>query len=184
VNWVYRIALWLQESNLIRFLPWRFLKAYVYAITVRGRKNPYEAEPFFESYYRMVSSEEFSDRITILPTANPLHSKYEYNSVENSIIRGLLHWQVTKKPAVLDVDSGAGHWIDFYLNTFGAIDVCVLELSKTCADQFRKKYVHTDSVSIIEGDNTDKSSCLDHKFDIVNAIGVVKGVCFINYELL
>jgi SAM-dependent methyltransferase len=173
MNWAYRIASSLREQNLLRFLPWRFLKTYVYPLTIRGMKKPYQAAQYFESYYKAVTGAEFSDRITIGPTENPLHAKYHYNAVENSIIRGLLRCQVTQPPAVLDVGSGTGHWIDFYLNTFGALSVWGLDISQTCVDKLREKYVRTDSVSIVKGDITDQSFWLEQKFDIINAIGVV-----------
>ncbi len=173
MNWAYRLALYLYEKRLLRFVPWRFLKTYVYPITIRGKRKPYDAARYFESYYKAVGGEEFSDRITIGPAVVPLHSKFHYNAVENSIIRGLLRCQVKENPAVLDLGSGAGHWIEFYLNTFAALHVCGLEISKTCVDKLREKYVRTDRVAIVEGDITDKSFCVDRKFDIVNAIGVV-----------
>lgn len=173
MNWAYRIALYLYKKNLLRFFPWRFLRAYVYPITVRGTKKLYQAARYFDSYYKAVTGEEFSDRMTIGPAVNPLHSKYHYNSVENSIIRGLLRCQVRQHPAVFDLGSGAGHWIDFYRNTFGALYVCGLDISKTCVEKLRNRYVQTDDVSIVEGDITDRSFRLDQKFDIVNAIGVV-----------
>ena len=171
MNWAYRLALYLHGKNLLRFFPWRFLKAYVYPITIRGTKKPYQAARYFDSYYKAAG--EFSDRITIGPAVSALHSKYHYNSVENSIIRGLLRCRVKENPAVFDLGSGAGHWIDFYRDTFGAPYVCGLDISKTCVDKLRNKYVHADDVSIVEGDITDKSFRLDRKFDIVNSIGVV-----------
>ena len=173
MNWAYRLALYLYEKRLLRFVPWRFLKAHVYPITSRGKRKNYHPARYFESYYKAAAAEEFSERITIGPAIDPLHSKFHYNAVENSIIRGLLRCQVKDNPAVLDLGSGAGHWIEFYLSTFGARHVCGLDISKTCVDKLREKYAHSDRVAIVEGDLTDKSFCVDRKFDIVNAIGVV-----------
>ncbi|HXZ93905.1 MAG TPA: class I SAM-dependent methyltransferase [Burkholderiales bacterium] len=172
MNWAYKLALHLYERNLLRFLPWRFLRTYVYPITVRGRKKPYQAAQYFESYYTATAA-EFSDRMTIGPAVKELHSRYHYNCVENSIIRALLRCHVKEHPAVFDLGSGAGHWIDFYLGTFGASSVYGMDISKTCVARLRSKYAHMDRVSIAEGDITNKSSRPDRKFDIVNAIGVV-----------
>jgi trans-aconitate methyltransferase len=171
MNWAYRLALYLHGKNLLRFFPWRFLKAYVYPITVRGTKQPYQAARYFDSYYRAAG--EISDRITIGPAVSAQHSRYHYNCVENSIIRALLRCRVKKQPVVFDLGSGAGHWIDFYRDTFAAPYVCGLDISKVCADSLRRKYLHAGSVSIVEADITDPSFRLDRKFDIVNAIGVV-----------
>jgi len=173
MNWAYRLALYLYERGLLRFLPWRFLRTYVYPLTVRGARKPYQAAQYFESYYRVLSQDEFSDRVTVGPTIHPLHSKFHYNATENSIIRGLLRCEVMEAPAVFDLGSGAGHWIDFYLDTFKARFVCGLDISGTCVDRLRTKYRDVDKVSILKGDITDGAFRLDRKFDIVNAIGVV-----------
>ena len=172
MNWAYRLALHLHRRNLLRFFPWRFLKAYVYPLTVRGTKRPYEAARYFDSYYT-AAGEDFSDRITIGPAISELHSRYHYNAVENSIIRGLLRGPLPEHPAVFDLGSGAGHWIDFYRATFAASYVCGLEISKACADRLRAKYARTEGVAIVQGDIAERSFRLERKFDIVNAIGVV-----------
>ncbi len=160
MNWGYRTALYLYKRNLLRFLPWRFLRAYVYQITVRGAKKPYQAAHYFDSYYKSTGA-EFSDRITIGPAVKALHSRFHYNCVENSIIRALLRCEVKERPAVFDLGSGAGHWIDFYLDAFGATAVCGLEVSKVCATMLRDKYARADSVSILDGDISDGAFRLD-----------------------
>jgi trans-aconitate methyltransferase len=171
VNWAYRLALHLHRRNLLRFFPWRFLKAYVYPMTVRGTKRPYEAARYFDSYY--TAAGELTDRITIGPAVSELHSRYHYNAVENAIIRGLLRCRVKERPAVFDLGSGAGHWIDFYRSTFAASYLCGLDISKACADRLRAKYAGTEGVAIVHGDITQRAFSLERKFDIVNAIGVV-----------
>jgi trans-aconitate methyltransferase len=171
MNWAYRLALALHRKNLLRFFPWRFLKAYVYPMTVRGPKRPYEAARYFDSYY--IAAGELSDRITIGPAVSGLHSRYHYNAVENSIIRGLLRCQVRERPTVFDLGPGAGHWIDFYRATFAASYVCGLDISKACADRLRAKYAATDGVAIVQGDVAEASFRPERRFDIVNAIGVV-----------
>lgn len=171
MNWAYRLALYLYRRNLLRFFPWRFLKAYVYPMTVRGAKRPYEAARYFDSYY--TAARELSDRITIGPAISELHSRYHYNAIENSIIRGLLRCRVPEHPAVFDLGSGAGHWIDFYRATFAASYICGLDISKACADQLRAKYAGIDGVAIVQGDVAETAFRLERRFNIVNAIGVV-----------
>jgi trans-aconitate methyltransferase len=171
MNWAYRLALWLHSRNLLRFFPWRFLKAYVYPMTVRGKKRPYEAARYFDSYY--TAAGELTDRITIGPAVSELHSRYHYNAVENAIIRALLHCRLRERPAVFDLGPGAGHWIDFYRGTFGAAQVCALDISKACADRLRDKYAGAAGVEILCGDVAEPTFSLEQRFDIVNAIGVV-----------
>lgn len=172
MNWAYRCALYLYKKDLLRFLPWRFLRTYVYPLTIRGTKRPYQAARYFDSYYS-AAGEEFSDRITIGPAVKALHSRFHYNTVENSIIRGLLRCHVEERPAVFDLGSGAGHWIDFYLDCFQASSVYGLDISKSCVARLRTKYSNVERVSIAQGDIAEASYRMDRKFDIVNAIGVV-----------
>jgi hypothetical protein len=164
---------WMMEKNLLRFVPWRFLRQVVYPLTVRGPKKPYEAARFFDSYYRMVGEDEFSDRITLGPTMPPLHARYHYNLIENSIIQSLHHRSLPERPVVLDLGSGAGHWIDFYRNTFDASHVVGLEISAACAASLRAKYGDREEVTIVEGDIADDAFALDRTFDLINAVGVM-----------
>jgi hypothetical protein len=173
MNWAHRLAFYLYEKDLLRFVPWRFLRTYVYPLTVRGPKKPYEPARFFDSYYGALAREEFSDRITIGPRVKPLHSTFHYNCVENSIIRGLLRCPVKENPAVFDLGSGAGHWIDFYRSAFAASYVCGADISQVCVDKLRAKYASSADVAILRADISDKSFRLERKFDVVNAIGVV-----------
>lgn len=173
MNWARRFALYLYEKDWLRFVPWRFLRAYVYPITVRGTRRPFDAARFFESYYGSVAREEFSDRVTIGPSVKPLHARFHYNAVENSLIRALLRFPVREGPAVFDLGSGAGHWIDFYRGALHASYVCGVDISNTCVEKLRAKYRQAHDVSILAADITDPSFRLERRFDIVNAIGVV-----------
>jgi len=172
MNWAYRAALYLHGKNLLRFFPWRFLRTYVYPLTVRGAKRPYDASRYFDSYYRAAGA-EFSDRVTIGPAVSALHARYHYNCVENSIVRALLRCGGRERPAVFDLGAGAGHWIDFYRDTFGAARVCGLDVSRVCVERLRGKYAGTQGVSILHGDISDAAFRIGERFDIVNAIGVV-----------
>lgn len=171
MNWAYRLALYLHRRNLLRFFPWRFLKAYVYPLTVRGPKRAYEAARYFDSYY--TAAGELTDRITIGPAVSELHSRYHYNAVENAIIRALLRCPMAEAPAVFDLGSGAGHWIDFYRGTLAASYVRGLDISRACVERLRTKYAGIGSIVIEHGDIADAAFRLERKFDIVNAIGVV-----------
>jgi len=139
----------------------------------RGKKSPYQSGRFFESYYKSVSTQGFSDRITIAPHAHSLHAKFHYNATENSIIKCFVRHPVRDAPAVLDIGSGAGHWIDFWLATFNASFVCGVDISKTCVEALRSKYAHSKNVVIVEGDISQSDFSLDRKFDVISAIGVI-----------
>jgi trans-aconitate methyltransferase len=172
MNWAYRLALYLHEKNLLRFLPWRFLRTYIYPLTVRGAATPYHPARFFDSYYRAAGT-EFSDRVTIGPAVSELHSRFHYNCVESSIIRALLRCRVRQNPAVFDLGSGAGHWIDFYRGALGASRICGLDISQVCVASLRSRYFNVPGISVLQGDIAQDGFRLDQRFDIVNAIGVV-----------
>ena len=72
---VHRTALWLYQKAPSRYVPWRFLRSYVYPLAVRGKKRAVRADRFYESYYRAVAHLEFSDSITIAPGIRPLQSQ-------------------------------------------------------------------------------------------------------------
>jgi SAM-dependent methyltransferase len=173
MGWKRNFVTWLYDRGLLRFEPIHFLKAYVYPLTVRGKRVRYKAVDFADSYYRSAAGDGYTDRITISPDVDPLHSEYHYNATENSIIRAMVRFPAPRSPAVLDIGSGAGHWIDFWRGTCGASAVCGLELSNECSSALVAKYAQTPEVSIIRGDIADKNLRLGLKFDVINAIGVI-----------
>lgn len=69
--------------------------------------------------------------------------------------------------------SGAGHWIDFYLDLFDGSAVMGLELSERCVRTLHERYATCDEVSILEADIADDTFAIERRFDIVNAIGVM-----------
>ena len=173
MGWKRDVATWLYRRNL---LPGQFIKVYVLPLMFRGKKNPYQSSQFFESYYKSVSTQEFSDRITLAPDAQPLHAKFHYNATENSIIKFLARSPVRDAPAVLDIGSGAGHWIDFWLATFNASFVCGVDVSRICVDALRIKYANSKNVVIVEGDISKGGISLERKVDAPSAIDVPSAV--------
>ena len=105
------------------------------------RPDDFDAASFFDSYYRATSSNAPSDAETIGTVTEP-EARFHYNAIENSIIRALVRRQPFDRAApavwrfaqrrrrwsVLDVGSGAGHWIEFYRSTYHASRVLGIEL--------------------------------------------------------
>lgn len=172
MGWKRDVAAWLYRRNL---LPGLFIKVYVLPLLVRGKRNPYQGARFFESYYKSCATQGlFSDSITLAPfNVKPAHCKYHYNATENSIISCLVRHPIRDAPAVLDIGSGAGHWIDFWLATFNASFVCGVDVSRTCTEALRSKYAQMENVVIMEGDISQRGEFLGRKFDVICAIGVV-----------
>lgn len=156
-----------------KFLPQKFVKHYINPFLIQGVPLSFNAKKYFESWHKSTISREFSDGITISPDYNPIFSKYHYNSVENSIIEIFAGEELPTDLSVLDIGSGAGHWIDFYYDVFKAKKIVGIEISKYCVDALRAKYKGKDNIEIIEGDISDPKFKFSDKFDIINAIGVM-----------
>jgi SAM-dependent methyltransferase len=155
-----------------RVLGPKFVKHYVNPKRVRGHQVPYDAKRFFESWHR-ASPASLSDADTIAAERSSLATRFHYNAVENSIIECLAGRGVPRPLRVLDVGSGAGHWIDFYFEVFGAEEVVGLEISEPAVRALEGRYAHVPGVTIVEADVGDTGFALDGEFEIVNAIGVM-----------
>ncbi len=156
---------------ILKKLPKNFTKHYIYPKLYHRVHEPYNARNYFESYYDV--QEEFNDGVTIGPGYNNLFTKFHYNSVENSIISFFVKRNFTEAPKVLDIGSGAGHWIDFYLDTFKASKVTGIDLSEPCVNKLKEKYKPVNNVKIALEDITSINLKRDEKYDIINAIGVI-----------
>ena len=159
--------------RLRKFLPVHFFRHYINPLFIRGRKTPYNAKKFFESHHRQELLCDFTDRNTISPDFNPLFARYHYNSVENSIIRYLVTRKMPAAPYILDIGSGAGHWIDFYLEVLRPERIVGMEISEPCTAALRKKYAGKENIDIIEADIASPDLTMKEKFDLINAVGVM-----------
>lgn len=156
-----------------RILPLKFGKHYVRPLLERRRQMPYDKGAYFESFYRSTLHKEFSDGITLRPNYNPLFVRFHYNEVENLIIQYFASRPAPSDAQVLDIGSGAGHWIDFFLDVFRARRVVGVEISRSAAEALRSKYEGVDRVRIVEGDISSADFDLKQEFDIISAIGVM-----------
>ena len=77
----------------------------------------------------------------------------------------------TKNKTILDVGSGTGFWIDYYLKR-GIKYIYGCDISNTAVRSLKTIYGKYDNVFIFEADFGSKSIPLDMKFDIVNAMDV------------
>lgn len=149
----------------------KFVKHYVAPLRVRGARAAYDPKRYFESWHRASGSLE--DAETIAPGAGALRTAYHYNAVENAIMESLAGRPICAPLSVLDVGSGAGHWIDFYRRVFDARAVVGLELSSLAVEALREKYAGEPGVEIAEGDIGDAATLPDRRFGLVNAVGVM-----------
>jgi SAM-dependent methyltransferase len=113
-----------------------------------------------------------SDAFTIKAGFSPLRARYHYNGVENSILEYVIEHPLPSPLHVLDVGSGAGHWIDFYRGVLGAEHVTGLELDSDVAAALIRKYEGDPGVSVHQADVVDALP-VPGPFSVVNAIGVM-----------
>jgi SAM-dependent methyltransferase len=113
-----------------------------------------------------------SDAATIKKGYPPLRARYHYNAVENSLLQFFIEHPPDPPLRVLDVGSGAGHWIDFYRDVLGAAHVTGLELDPAVADALSRRYAGESSVDVYRADVADPLPAAG-PFSVVNAIGVM-----------
>lgn len=150
-----------------------------------GRSDQFDAASFFDSYYRATSTGAPSDAETI-GTVTEAEARFHYNATENSIIRALARrqpfdrvtpavWRLAQRRRrwrVLDVGSGAGHWIEFYRSVYHAAHVLGIELVPRLAEHLRARFSADLAVSIAHHD-IGESPIASDPFHVVNAIGVM-----------
>ena len=169
---IVRFAQSLQSLGLLRFLPKRFLGHYLYPLIAGSGAVPYDASSFFDDWYRRAPGGEFSDGITLSHRYDPAAARFHYASLEDSIASDLRARGDMCPRRVLDIGSGAGHWIDFYRGRYGA-EVAGVELAASAAARLAEKYAGDPGVSIHVGDVGAADFASAGGFDLINAIGVM-----------
>lgn len=153
------------SSSASRYLP---------ALRARGRSVPYDPARSWAARYELVlANGELDDASTIGSGVSPARVRYHYNGVENAILEHALRSGLPARPAVLDVGSGAGHWLAFYRDVLDASEVVGLEISGPAADALAAKHAADPTVEIREGDVAAEGFDLGRTFDIVNAVDVL-----------
>lgn len=123
---------------------------------------------FWDGYYQTAS---IDDAHTVDPSQPAYSALYHYRSVELLILRHLVNRRLSLTDArVLDIGTGAGHWIDFY-RALGATHVHGIDVSKAAVDAVRRRYAGCDGVSVAVGDAARGFDGQD--YDVINAIGVL-----------
>ena len=131
---------------------------------------PYETKSWWDtSFYKG----DISDSSTISSGKSIMSTKYHYNSVENLILEDLINSRINcSSLSVLDIGSGAGHWIDFW-DSLGSSPITGVDISYKVVQFLQSKYHNSKNVSIYSGLVSDHLRRNTTKYDIVNAIGVM-----------
>ena len=149
----------------------RFLKNAlgVYNTFIINRTTPYNASWWDETFY----ASQISDSQTINRSMDKFSTQYHYATVELLITRAFFerakHLQLE---SVLDIGSGAGHWIKFYAN-LGASKICGVDVSEKAVEFLQNEYRHNSDISVKHGLAHLTIDSFQTTFDVVNAIGVM-----------
>jgi SAM-dependent methyltransferase len=158
------------SAALRRVLGPKFVKHYVRPRRIGRAASAYDAKRFFESWHR-ASGGTLADADTIAPGRSALASRYHYNAVENAIIEYLASHPGRPIRSVLDIGSGAGHWIGFYRDVVGAETVVGVEISNGAVAELERAF--GGEVEVVQADVASPAFSLGREFDLVSAIGVM-----------
>jgi SAM-dependent methyltransferase len=157
---------------ILSIIPNKFIRHYLYPFLFR-RKKEYNPEVFFDSWYNAAPGNEFSDGITISHQYNRLVSNYHYNAIENSILLFLIKSTIPQHTLVLDIGSGAGHWIDFYKKALNPYQIDAFDISAACCTKLSQRFKDYNNIAIYKADISENELPIDKEYDVVNAIGVM-----------
>lgn len=148
---------------------WRHFKTArgVWRTYLRGNHAAYDEASYWQDWY----ADQINDSATIEPGKSAIATRVHYNATENAILSACDRAGVSLDGAhVLDIGSGAGHWIDFYRG-MGAARIVGVELAQRAASALVDRYTDDDTIAIVQG-NADTIDYRD-EYDIINAIGVM-----------
>lgn len=114
-----------------------------------------------------------SDKRTVSRRKGLVATRCHYASVEAIILAHFANANVDLEPRhVLDIGSGAGHWIDFYLG-LGCASVRAIEVSTTASEFLAKKYAASDRVEVFNADVSTFLAKDRRSVELISAIGVM-----------
>lgn len=164
-------------SSVLRLAPYKLVRHYIYPFLIRAERSSYQADVFWESYHQAARAEELSDRATVAHDADPWYARFYYNSIENLIVRFVADYDLRLDDAeILDVGSGAGHWIDYFRCLTDGSHVVGTDLSRAAVDVLHKKYANDPNVEIRRHDIARAEPLATDCFDVINAIGIMSHI--------
>lgn len=173
MRYIYRFTQFLYGLGLIKTGSYlaRILKNClgVYNTFIRGRTEPYNEAWWDDTFYKGA----ISDSGTINKAMDKYSTCYHYASIELLISRALfVNSENLQMRHVLDIGSGAGHWIRFY-DGLGAAKICGVDVSKKSVDYLTATFDANESIQVKHGQAHLVIDAFQTRFDIVNAIGVL-----------
>jgi SAM-dependent methyltransferase len=162
-------------GRLTALLPGGIRKHYLRPLATRLKsrdayRREYDSKKFFDQFHGL--TDRCDGRVTIAPEYPELDARFHYNAVENAIILYLKRHRVQAR-RVLDIGSGTGHWIDFYLSCAGATAVTGVDISEVAVRKLKRRFQNEKTVNIVASDVVDLQLGAESELDLINAIGVM-----------
>jgi len=154
------------------------------------KEVPCDEKVFFESFYESTVDGSPVDRDTIGGSVTEPESRFHYNSVENAIIgamarikplpppmmiRGWTQLNKQAKRRLLDIGSGTGHWIDFFIDTYFVFEAVGVEITENMSSHLKDKYKDS-NVRVLGADVASgafSTELIGGQVDFISAIGVM-----------
>jgi SAM-dependent methyltransferase len=125
------------------------------------------------SYWGNLVGQKFDLRGVAYPDLSLAFHEYLYRAMADSVERGLDRWglgpEQLRDAQVLDVGSGVGFWIDFWLAR-GARSISGIDLTQASAERLAERFPQ---LSFSRGDIADPRPEWDGRFDVISAMSIV-----------
>ena len=74
--------------------------------------------------------------------------------------------------SLLDLGSGAGHWINYFAKKYPKTQITGTDISKNAIDHLQNRFLKNENITILQMDLRDEFIFLKGEFDIINGIGL------------
>jgi SAM-dependent methyltransferase len=137
---------------------------------LRNKTSNYQDTKWWDNDFY---TDGISDRKTIFSTKNRMSARYHYASIELQILKYFFNKGIlTDQSTLVDIGSGAGHWIDFY-RSLGVTRVIGMDVSLSAINFLKEKYSDNAGVALHHGKAFKILEGFEETADFVNAIGVM-----------
>lgn len=162
-GWLFKLAVRLNLK-----MPFKIARGIYRTYIAPEKYRPYSPDNWWDDYFY---TGELNDSATIDWDKPAYSTIYHYSTIEIMMLRHFFHHGVDVTGAdVLDIGSGAGHWLEFY-RKLKAGTVTGMDISEKSARYLSEKYAGDDSVTILHGHVAELPE--NSGYDVVNAIGVM-----------
>ena len=142
------------------------------ARSVRQETYPTEPEYFWQHWW--ANAEAVDDQHSIeRDGADDLPARIHYRATEAAILTACYRYDIDPSGgAVLDVGTGAGHWLGFW-RQFDPAVVYGVDVAAAAVDALREEYENDEEVYVSQADLAEGLPFADGTIDLVSGVGVM-----------